>query len=437
MQDPTPRTMTRWYVAGAAVLLVAAGVVLLRAGLPRFAQADGDYTSLIAPAAAPKQPAAIVTTEAKLLLDKMRTAYQGLKAAEFAGAVSSNVDADGEQQQSSTNFTSSFADPDTFRHEGQGDLTAGANGDKLFVFNQAANEYLVLDAPKSGGILQMPEIIPGILQAQNPSLLFALLDDPTTQFTSGFASISRAPDVELDGKKHPALVLEPHQKDEEGNLTLILDPDTHLLRQLRVDLTPPLVQRGLKEVKVAEAVVDYTSTKTGVEFAENHFAWVPPPDAKDVTGAGQQAEQQAGAALIGKPAPDFQLTTLDGKSVSLADLKGQVVVLDFWASWCPPCIESLPHLGKLYDEKQDGVKVFAVNLREEKSKIEAFLKSRNLNVPVLLDSEGEVASEYNVISIPQTVVIGKDGTVKNVFVGLGDDGFDAIRREVKRQQEVS
>src|SRR6266567_6324367 len=77
-------------------------------------------------------------------------------------------------------------------------------------------------------------------------------------------------------------------------------------------------------------------------------------------------------ALVGKQAPDFALKTLDDKDVKLSDLKGNVVVLDFWATWCPPCRKSLPHLNKVANDKEladKGLKVFAVNCRETKDKV--------------------------------------------------------------------
>lgn len=430
------QTNTRWYLAGIGVVLIIVAAILMRPAPPPEPQATPGNASVIAPPSPRAEKKAEVSADAQLLLAQMRAAYEGLKSAEFVGVASSSIDADGEEQKTTTKFASSFSAPDKFRHEAEDDLTAGSNGEKVFVFNKAANEYLLLEAPQGGGVEQLPGIIPELLQAQNPSLLFALLNDPTSQFLTGFEKISRGPDVEMEGKKHPALVLESAQ--EQGDLTLVLDGDTHLLKQLRVDLKSSLEQRGVKEIKLAEVVVDYTSVKTGLDFPQTHFAWAPPQDARDVTASRGPAEQQANAALVGEPAPNFQLKTLDGKTVSLAELKGQVVVLDFWASWCPPCIESLPHLGKFYQEtRDDGVKVFAVNLGEDKAKIEAFLKSKRVAVPVLLDAQGEVARKYNVVSIPQTVVIGKDGTVKNVFIGLGENSFEQIRQQVAEERAAS
>lgn len=435
MNQSDAQTNKRWYLAAIGILLVIAVLILMRPAPRPSPQATPGNASVIAPPS-PVAEEAEITADAQSLLDQMRAAYEGLTSAEFVGVASSSIDADGEEQKTRTKFASSFAAPDKFRHEAEDDLKAGSNGEKAFVFHKAANEYLLIDAPKGGGIDQLPGIIPELLQAQNPSLLFALLHDPTRQFLSGFEKISREPDVEMEGRKHPVLVLESAQ--EQGDLTLVLDGDTHVLKQLRVDLKSSLEQRGVKEIKLAEVVVDYTSVKTGLEFPQTHFAWAPPQDARDVTASRGPAEQQAIAALVGEPAPNFQLKTLDGKTVSLGELKGQVVVLDFWASWCPPCIESLPHLGKLYQEKQDkGVKVFAVNVAEDKAKVEMFLKSKNVTVPVLLDSKGDAAEKYNVSSLPQTVVIGKDGTVKKVFVGLGADSFEQIRNEIAREGEAS
>lgn len=147
-------------------------------------------------------------------------------------------------------------------------------------------------------------------------------------------------------------------------------------------------------------------------------------------GAGDGPE-----SLTGKEAPDFSLKTVDDKDVKLSSMKGSVVVLDFWATWCPPCRKSLPHIQKLSEDSdlaREGLKVLAVNDREGKDKIEPFLKDNKYTFTVPMDTEGKVMGDYKVTGIPATVVIGRDGTVKAAFVGFsGDESVKQVDEAVK------
>ncbi len=104
---------------------------------------------------------------------------------------------------------------------------------------------------------------------------------------------------------------------------------------------------------------------------------------------------------------------MDGNSVTAQSLKGSVYVLDFWATWCGPCVASLPHLDALYKEfKGKGVKFFAVNEQEDKSTVAKFVADTKLSIPVLMDSDGKVGDVFDPDAmIPLTVVVGKDGKV--------------------------
>jgi thiol-disulfide isomerase/thioredoxin len=129
------------------------------------------------------------------------------------------------------------------------------------------------------------------------------------------------------------------------------------------------------------------------------------------------AERVNPESLKGEAAPDFSLKTPGGQEVALASDKGSVVVLDFWATWCGPCVASLPKIDALAKEHSD-VKFYAVNIRESAEKVNKFMEAKNLSLPVLLDKDGSVAKAYLASAIPQTVVIGKDGVVQAVFIGF-------------------
>jgi peroxiredoxin len=130
------------------------------------------------------------------------------------------------------------------------------------------------------------------------------------------------------------------------------------------------------------------------------------------------------ASLEGKPAPSFALPTLDGKEVSLASMKGKVVLVDTWATWCPPCRVSLPHIQKVATDgalADQGLVVWAVNDEEDKPTVEKFMADNKYTFTVLMDNKGSVLKSYFISGIPTTILVGRDGKVKSSFVGYGGD----------------
>jgi peroxiredoxin len=121
---------------------------------------------------------------------------------------------------------------------------------------------------------------------------------------------------------------------------------------------------------------------------------------------------------LGEQAPDFSVKSPDGTVVKLSKLRGQVVMLDFWATWCPPCLEGLPETARLAQESiGKGVRVLPISW-EPPSSIKAFLKSRTLNLKVYFDSDESALRAYRVDPIPSVVIIDRTGKVKNYFIGL-------------------
>jgi len=183
---------------------------------------------------------------------------------------------------------------------------------------------------------------------------------------------------------------------------------------------------GQQDVKQAQITIDYTDVKAGNDAATppkaTEFAWAPPQGARDFAALAAADEKPEATALEGKAAPDFTLKGVDGKEVKLSAMKGKVVVLDFWATWCPPCRASLPHLDETNKEfAAKGVQFFAVNLEEEQDVVKKFIADTKLATTVLFDSTGATAQSYGASAIPETVVVGKDGKIKKVLVGFSPD----------------
>jgi peroxiredoxin len=125
-----------------------------------------------------------------------------------------------------------------------------------------------------------------------------------------------------------------------------------------------------------------------------------------------------------KPAANFELMDLSGKLVSLEGLRGQVVVLNFWATWCGPCRYEIPHFTRLYNAYKDkGVTILGVSLDAEgKSKVDPFVKAKGISYPILLDQKSAVPRLYGgVRGIPTTFVITQDGKIYRKHVGVPAD----------------
>ncbi len=153
-----------------------------------------------------------------------------------------------------------------------------------------------------------------------------------------------------------------------------------------------------------------------------------PLDDSEMSGGEEGSE----SPLVGKPAPDFTLDLLAGGTFKLSSCAGEVVVLDFWASWCGPCLRSMPVVEKVTTDAGSGVRMVAVNLQEAPQRIETVVKRLGITATVALDREGLIAEKYGASSIPHTVVVGPDGKVAKVFVGFSSSLEEQLRTTIEK-----
>ena len=134
--------------------------------------------------------------------------------------------------------------------------------------------------------------------------------------------------------------------------------------------------------------------------------------------AGCVQNSEPGGINEGELAPDFQLQSLDGETVSLSDFRGEPVLLNFWATWCGPCVGEMPLLQEIHEEwETEGLASLAVNVGETSTQVKDFMQFYNLSMPVLLDTKRSVSGRYSIIGIPTTFFLDKDGIIQGKVVG--------------------
>ena len=139
------------------------------------------------------------------------------------------------------------------------------------------------------------------------------------------------------------------------------------------------------------------------------------------------------AGGIGQPAPDFTLKRLDGKNVRLAELRGDVVMINFWATWCGPCRQEMPLLDKLYANYKDlGFVLLGVNVEADAKAMGKYLKDVPVSFPILSDSSNSVAKLYGVAGMPSTVLVDRDGKVRFVHRGYKPGYEHEYEKQVKQ-----
>jgi len=182
----------------------------------------------------------------------------------------------------------------------------------------------------------------------------------------------------------------------------------------------------------AQYGVTYTMRRTGLlsEIDSNLFE-LPTVGMREVKSLSTWDAPRINKQLAGKDAPGLEVTDIQGKHISLASLRGRTVLLDFWASWCPPCRADAPALEKLY--QKFGIKdlmIIAISVDEDRETVQKYLKENTLSYPVVLTTENELPRAYQIGLFPTYIVISPDGRVASAV--KGDQGFGELRKGLKK-----
>ena len=138
------------------------------------------------------------------------------------------------------------------------------------------------------------------------------------------------------------------------------------------------------------------------------------------------------AATAETPAPDFTLKSNSGENIRLSELRGEVVLINFWASWCGPCRQEMPILSELHDKYQAmGFTVLGVNVEENSDAARKLLQDMPVNFPVLFDNDSSVSRQYDVAAMPSTVLVDRNGNMRFLHKGYKSGLEDIYMEQVR------
>ncbi|GAB4193255.1 MAG: hypothetical protein Kow00105_07380 [Phycisphaeraceae bacterium] len=315
-------------------------------------------------------------------------------------------------------------------------LAVTKDGKFFYRTSQIPGRHLEIQAPTpltyEWIIQQAPDIA---FPALPPDVAFLIGEDPLAFLNQGgqAAPVLLPPDPK-DPKQRPRI----RGTNQMGTMTLSIDPVTYLIEQVVVEVDPAVI--GAPAELGMTYTFDITPHSTNQPIGEERFAFdtngsLPSPDMQHMMASGSNAPHP----LTGQPAPALKLPDIDGNEhdITSDDADAKVIVLDFWATWCPPCVAALPELQNVYDWVQSEgkpVAIYAVNQGETVEEVKAFWQEKGLSIPVLMDQHMAGAQAYHVQGIPQTVIIA-NGKVIEVHVGYAPGIGDQIKAEIEKALE--
>ena len=220
---------------------------------------------------------------------------------------------------------------------------------------------------------------------------------------------------------------------EFGDVLFWIDHGSHQVWKTRMAVATEVGQSGARTSSFETTL--YTDVQMSLNLPVDTFTFVPP------RGATQQnaGKVDAREALLGRPAPDFRLRSLDGEDVQLASLRGKVVLLDFWATWCGPCRMTMPKLNHLFKQFQNKeVAILGIDVNEDPETVRRFIRANGYAYPILVTARGDpVIESYLARALPTMVVIDKNGVIADYRVGSGNSTEEMLRENLVRISSAS
>ncbi|HKG21132.1 MAG TPA: redoxin domain-containing protein [Blastocatellia bacterium] len=383
--------------------------------------------------------------DARALLDKVAEKYNGLKQYQFEGTTTVELKAKGVATVVEMQTIFIFDGQNRRRVEMRSPVfgfVSVINGDTAWLYLPALNQYMkkpAAEMEQKGISLADDQFSPtggfgGLLKAQanepqeiNKRVKQARILREETLYPQGAGVDCTVVEVETEPVNGPG-------KGEQISAvkTVWIEKERSLIiRQQTLIRMKGLEETGGMELKTVSVL---RKASINEPVPESSFTFAPPSGAKLVDdivppGSGRDGGGPT-SPFVGKEASDLNLKDLSGKQVELKSLRGKVVLLDFWATWCAPCREEMPHLEKLHRELKDkGLLVVGINTEDAKS-ARSFMKKYGYTFMTLIDGDGAASMSYRVDAIPTVFVINKEGKITGHYVGGRSE--EDLREAIKR-----
>jgi len=365
--------------------------------------------------------------EPQILLGRVSDTYRNLKSYRFELSIVTESRAKGAQQVESESRSEervllAACKPNLMRIELKNptlSLTKVSDGESSWVSFPALGQYM----RKEGGAAD-----PEIAAAWFKRATSLVADYESLAQRARQARFLRVETIEVGGRRADCQVVEIEYASGGGGA---IRPGSR--RTLWIDRARNLVLREITYSKTRTAfgnstetkrTVNFTAVDLGAPFSDSIFAFTPQKGDRKVVefslldSARPTAASAGRADFTGGEAIDFTLTDLDGRAVNLRALRGQVVLLNFWATWCGPCVRELPSIERLHRAfKGKGLVTLGLNA-EEPAVAREFIKRGGYTFATLVDEQRAMTRAYRVSAIPQTLIIDKDGKVAAHFIGM-------------------
>ncbi len=379
------------------------------------------------------------------LIDRIVESQAGIQTIVQRAEMTVTFEMDGEAEEMTQDSKLVYQRPDRLVVESEM-MTLVSDGETLSIIFPTL-EYLIRTPMEDG--------FPAALEAHEEYIggavlpdVAALLSDNPRAVLKEFAediSVTVLEDEEHDGRMAWAiqLLVEDDEIEFTESIKVWIDQETGLLAGLaaEVDLSayhddgaiPGMPTRYTLRYRVTHRSVNEDIDPDLFAYDTEGFTEVADFDA--LTEAMQDGMEMPDIDLIGEAAPDFALTLMDGAPFRLSEQRGNVVLVDFWATWCPPCVESLPYLQGMYEELGGDDVVFigvSVDSPGMEKRVQSMLDRFGIEYLIGINEDGEIAMEYGAFSIPTMVLIDRDGIVQFQKVGFSPGGMEELQAELER-----